>query len=88
MPYTSVHMRSLKPWQQVALLIFAAAFFMFSTTAMQRGEWIYWVYPAVALVGIGITLWDGPGRKTRREEEAARRAREEELARKRDRRRR
>ena len=37
-----------------------------------------WVYPAVALIGVGITLWDSPGRKEQREREAAERARADE----------
>lgn len=71
-------MRSLKQWQRVAIAVFGVLFLMFLTTAIQGDDWVYWVYPAVALVGIGITLWDAPGRKQKREQEAAERARADE----------
>lgn len=68
-------MKHLKGWQQVAMIIFGAGFLMFTVTALRGNDWILWLYPAVALVGIGITLWDGPGRKAQKEEQAAERAR-------------
>ncbi len=68
-------MKTLKVWQLAALAIFGVLFLMFLTTAIMGDDWILWLYPVVALVGIGITLWDGPGRKERKQIEAAERAR-------------
>lgn len=71
-------MRSLKDWQKVAIVIFGIAFLVFLTTAIQGDHWVFWVYPGVAVVGIVIALWDGPGRKELKEREAAERARADE----------
>lgn len=68
-------MSSLKTWQKVALAIFGVLFLMFLTTAVMGDDWVLWIYPAVALVGMAITFWDGPGRKELKEQEASERAR-------------
>lgn len=71
-------MSSLKGWQKVALAIFGVFFLIFLTTAIQGDNWVLWVYPGVAIIGMLITLWDAPGRKEKREIEAAERARADE----------
>lgn len=64
----------MKDWQKISLAIFGAFFLMFTTTALLRDDWVLWVYPGVTLVGVAITLYDGPGRKQRKQEEAMARA--------------
>ena len=73
----------MKLWQKVSLAIFGVCFLMFTTTALLGDDPLMWFYPIVALVGIGITLYDGPGRKEKRRQEGEARARadREELAR-------
>ena len=74
MPYTLKPMKTLKVWQLAALVIFGILFVMFLTTALLGDDWILWLYPVAALVGVAITLWDGPGRKERKQLEATERA--------------